>query len=169
MRQLNPQQRLFVFYMFERQRCSATAAVRLAGYADPGPQSSSARSYASQLMHNPKIKAAMHEYAKDRIHAMLPDASRAMQEILNDAQHVDRYKVAKAIHGLSGITEVVEKHVVHEHSLISPQQKIEAIRAFAIQNGLDPTKMLGTITDAEFTEVQSPQEMSIEDELAELA
>ena len=159
MAKLAPIERIFICMLFEGLK--PTDALRKAGYDAPSDEA--LRKQASRLMHRPAIGDALLEECKRRKKDQLPTLDKALAAIISDTHSKDHFKAIRLGYQQAGLVEVQERNV---NVSIGPSQKekLDSIKIWAAELGLDPAKLLGSITDvetidaieAEFTEVPQP-------------
>lgn len=153
---ISPRHRAFVMGYFEAG-ANATEAARLAGYEDNDNGSIKVTAY--RLVHRPAIVKAIQEEARRRLAAGgLPVAVKAVIDIASNPQHKDQAKAAAMIMDRAGVHATVEKNVNVNVTLTRAEKEAE-IRQMAEELGLDPAKLLGTVTiDAEYTEIPTQED-----------
>lgn len=142
MSSLSENQRAFVvawFWFGDRQKAAAAA-----GYSTINNNTLAQGAY--RLWHNPKIQAAIHEYAETGMHSLIPAAIAAMEEILKDKGHKDYAKAAMTILDRTGFHATTEQRVV-KVSDDSKLGKIERLVSLAKQMGIDPKVLIGRASD----------------------
>jgi hypothetical protein len=142
MRGLTELQRRFVLAMFSSPLSSATRWVRMAGFT--ALNGNVARVTAHRLMHDPKIAAAVQEFAGQHLSVVGPALSLGvMMKIARTRGHKDQFKAAAAIANRSGFHEKTEHHVLVSHTGEDP---VARIRRAAAELGVDPAALLGANT-----------------------
>jgi hypothetical protein len=117
--------------------------VRMAGYSD-GATRGNARVYAHRLKHDPKVEAAVFEYASQLMHTDGPLlAVQVMLRIARDNKHPKQLAAAEAIANRVGLHEMTEHKVKVEHSEESAEAKVERIKQIAALLGVDVGQLLG--------------------------
>jgi hypothetical protein len=156
MAKLEPLERVFVHLLFEGAK--PTDALRKAGY--DAPSEPALRKQASRLMRRPAIGDAMLEECKSRKKDMLPELDRQLVSIIKNKGHKDHLKALKTGYAMAGVVEVQQRDIHVTVSQVSQKEKLDSIRLWAKELGLDPAKLLGVNSlddlgtiDAEFTEV----------------
>lgn len=134
-----------------------TKAARAAGYAD----TPSLHTMARWLLDNEKVQAAIVEHGKARLHAMVPRALEALEDILI-VPGKDQLAAVKTVLNRAGLQERVTTDVNIKVTL-TDAEKIAAIRRNAVKLGIgneEVERLIGRVVDAEFTEVavQPPKE-----------
>lgn len=152
---LNPQQRAFVVAYCTTANCNATEAARQAGYSDPGTGSIRVRGH--QVLHHPKVLEAIREFTLASIRADAPVLVDALKKVAGSVQHKDQVKAIGMLLNRGGLPEITEKNI-NVNVTITKEEKIAEIRLMAEEMGLDPEKLLGNITDAEFEEVDPDED-----------
>ena len=125
-----------------------TLAARVAGYGNK--QGTSSAEYftviSSQLLANPKIQAAIEEYARGAVRAMAPDAVVAVLGLLEDRKHRDHAKVALAVMEKfdptpRGSLVQIENH--NTNVTVGGDAAIERIKELCAKHGFDADALLG--------------------------
>jgi hypothetical protein len=115
--------------------------VRMAGYST---HKIGAKVRGHRLVHDPKIEAAVFEYASALMHTEGPLLSVAvMMEIARDKEHPRQLQAAEAIADRIGLHRLSEHRVRVEHSEESAEAKVERIRMVASLLGVDVSQLLG--------------------------
>lgn len=164
MKALSEPQRAFVNALIETGAEDYTRAAAMAGY---GGTEGSRRVSACKLMQNPKVLAAMREEADRRIHGSVLLATAALEEIVRDKQHKDRFKAADRLLERAGlIVETSHRVTVEDNRTTEEIEK--RVTELAVKYGLNPKQLLGRVStgvaeknnavDAEFTEVPPEDE-----------
>lgn len=156
MEALNERQRGFVIAYCTMGYADKTAAARAAGYKE-SPNGRGLSTQAQALMHNPRIQAAVVEFGKARLHEMLPNALKALEDIVNQPGHKKQLDAARVIMNRAGLQE----RMIVEHTgeiLLSAKEKVMEIKQMAKLLGLKPEDVLGQITDVEFEDVPAEAE-----------
>lgn len=143
MAQLNENQRAFVvgwFHFGDKHK-----AAEAAGYSTINYNTLCQGVY--KLWHNPKVQAAIQEYARTQMSSLVPGALAVYEEILRDPGHKDHAKVATEIFNRTGfhaMTEVLRTDRVDPNDRMA---QIERITKLAQKLGIDPKSLLGTAAD----------------------
>jgi phage terminase small subunit len=142
MRGLTELQQKFVLAMFSSPLSNATRWVKLAGFT--AANGNVARVTAHRLMHDPKIAAAVQEFAGQHLSVVGPALSLGvMMKIARTRGHKDQFKAAAAIANRSGFHETTEHRVTVDHRDQTGDAVIERIKAAAAKLGVDPAVLLG--------------------------
>ncbi len=151
MRALNPRQRLFVQAYLHIYPPNASKAARIAGYSDAGNGAARVRGY--ELLHSEKVKSAMIEEAR-RLVAVegLPIGLHTLKTVAADPKHKDCVRASLALLNRGGLHETVEKNV-NVNVEVSEIEKIKQIWAFAINLGIDPYVLVGSLTEEEYAAI----------------
>lgn len=127
-------------------------------FLDAGYRSSNTKAQGvaiHQLLHQPKIVAALQEMAIAMFSKMTVPAIAAMQEILGDPYHKERTKVAMTILDRSAGFGTKTEHNVKVEHVVDDKEMLVKAKALALEMGVDPVKLLGArALDATFTEVE---------------
>ncbi len=160
---LSPQQRAFVIAYFTqaqgmggpRGKPSATAAARAAGYADNGTHA--IRQKGHEMLHNPRVQAAMLEHAQAIFGAHNPEMMYRLFGMARAAKS-ETVKLAalESVLNRGGMAPVQKVSVKHEH-VLSFDEKLLELQRLARLNGDDPAAavagLVGTsVSDAEEVE-----------------
>lgn len=140
----NEMQRAFVNAFLNTGGRNATAAAAEAGYCKDSKNPDSLKVVAYQVVHNPKIQAALLEVSKQRMRGAGVIAVSYLQEVLQDdtASTKDRMRAAVAVMDRTGMHAVMAQEVTHTHTLDLEGMK-SRITQLAEQLNLDPAKLLG--------------------------
>ena len=158
MRQLTALQRRFVVAWFHHSG-NATRAALSAGYSTSSP------GVAGHLcFHNPKVQAAIQEFAETIIKTEhLALAMSAISELLTDRgiEPAVRANLAKHVQAQVGLGPKVESKLIVEH--VDRQEQLRLLIRYAKETGRDPREVLGEcpdITDADYEilELEAPPE-----------
>lgn len=149
MKALLPKQRAFVLAYCTSANANGTEAARMAGYAD---RSDAIKVQASRLLKRPDILAGIREVVLQNMSADLPVLHEALKKVALSAQHKDQTKAILALMNRGGLPDVTERNI-NVNVTVSQAEKIAEIRQLADEMGLDPEKLLGSISDAEFEEI----------------
>lgn len=141
---LTDKQRRFVLAMFSYPTGNATRWVKLAGYAN---SEGGHRVMAHRLMHDPKVAAAVQEFAAQHLSVVGPALSLGvMIKIARTRNHKDQFKAAAALANRSGFHETTEHRVLVSHTDKTGEGVMERIRLAAAKLGVDPAVLLGENT-----------------------
>lgn len=157
MRAILPKQRAFVLALLDIGGQDNSKAAGLAGY---GGTPGSTRVQAHRLAHDPAILEAIKEEANKRLHSGAILGASVLLEIAKDPLHKDRLKAANALLDRGGLMVATQHKVTVEHTA-KDADVIQQIKAFAVELGIDPIKLLGSagvVIDAEFTPVETAVE-----------
>lgn len=165
MKNLNERQRAFVVAMIEMGGINYTRAALAAGYGNGNDESAAVQG--NRLAHDENVLAAIHEEAQRRMRSGAVMAVQTLLEIANDhgAENKDRLKAVDMILNRSGLHAVTEHNVKVERHDITDEGMVKRIKLLAEKQGLDPSRLLGSIgvtVDAEFSEVEPMQELQSE-------
>lgn len=131
------QRRFVVAWFVSGQR---EKAAHMAGYAgEPGDNLLSVSAH--QVWHNPRVQAAIIEYAKSSLKGLVPAALIALKSVIEDGGHKDRVKAVGMILNRVGLHETTEQVVVHQQE--SREEQLMRITEKARALGLDPKIVLG--------------------------
>lgn len=136
---LTEKQRGYVRAMASAPFARSSEWARRAGYSD---SSKGAKVAAFRLRHDPKIEAAVLEYAGQLLHqngAIL--AVSTMMEIARNKGHPKRLAAAEAIADRIGLHRLSEHKIVVEHQ--STEAMVARIKELAAKLGMDAEKLLG--------------------------
>lgn len=114
-------------------------AARAAGYEGEHPQS--VRNTAWKFAHDPKIKAALREYAEAHLSAVVPLAAQAMENILTNPAHKDHFKAVERVLNQAGMV-VATKHEVEVTDNRTTDELKSYIETIANAHGLDIKKII---------------------------
>lgn len=117
-----------------------TDAARAAGFGGEHPQS--VRNAAWKLAHDPKVRAAIREYAECHLNALVPMATTAMENIILNPAHKDHFKAVERILNQAGMT-IAQKHEVEVYDNRTADDLKTYIQTIASAHGLDVKKILG--------------------------
>jgi hypothetical protein len=136
---LTEKQRNYIKAMAANPFGASSAWARSAGYSD---SSKGAKVAAFRLRHDPKIEAAVLEYASTLMHRDGPVlAVSVMMEIARDKEHPRRLAAAEAIADRIGLHRLSEHKIVVEHQ--STEAMVARIRELAAKLGMDAEALLG--------------------------
>lgn len=150
MNALSDRERAFVIALYALACRDPVDAARAAGYTDNA--NGAIRVAAHRLMHRDTIQAAILEEGKRRMKGLMPVAMKHLGDIIENPQHKQQVAAIFGVLNRGGLHEVSEAKHVHE-IVMTRDQKIEEIKQFATQLGIDPRKLLGRVVDAEFEEI----------------
>lgn len=150
MKALSPQYRAFVLALCTTAGGKAAEAARQAGYVDN--HNGSIKVQGMRVKHKPEVQAAIREVCLQRITLDLPVLVDNLFNVATNTQHKDQVKAALALINRGGLPDVTERNI-NINVTVSKEEKVAEIRAMAEEMGLDPEKLLGNISDAEFTEI----------------
>lgn len=138
---LTEKQQRFVLAMFSAPTGNATRWVKAAGYANT---EGGYRVTAHRLMHDPKISAAVQEFAAQHLSVVGPVLSLGvMTKIARSQGHKDQFKAAAALANRSGFHETTEHRVLVRHTDQTGEGVMARIKAAAALLGVDPSVLLG--------------------------
>jgi phage terminase small subunit len=141
MQKLEVQAQVFVCMLFAGLD-SVTKAAEQAGYS--APTRNALRATAHRLLHRADVERAVVEEAKRRTSFLMPKAQAALEHLLDHPEHQDHFKAVKAVReetfGPAAVRKIVDMSV---NITVSDNDKIKAIREFAVSHGIDPKKFLG--------------------------
>lgn len=156
MQALTVKEQMFVCLLFAGLG-SVTQAAQDAGYQSINRKALSV--LAHRLLHRQDIGQAVIEESKRRTTFLMPKAQRALENLLDNPQHVDHFKAIKMTREESGLSAAVRKIVDVNVNFndMSQTDKVRHIVAFAAKKGIDPKTLLGydplvETVDAEFEE-----------------
>jgi phage terminase small subunit len=125
-------------------------AARLAGYEPKW-----ARQKAYELMHHPKVLAAIRREADLKLQASVLLGTQVLEEIALDEKHKDRLKAATELLNRGGMMLIQRVEHTHKDDRTAAEL-VNFIRTLAVRNGMDPQKLLGhteEVEDADYDEV----------------
>lgn len=140
MARLSEQQRRFVVALLQQTIANPTQAARDAGYSDVAD---GAKVRAFDLMHNPKILAALKEEMGKRIALGAIVGIYGLQTIATDTKHKDHLKACVALADRGGYSPIVQQEIRVEHTDRTGAALMDRIKELAAKHGLDPEKLLG--------------------------
>lgn len=152
---INSMQRAFVIAYVTLTNGDATAAAREAGYTDN--KNGGLHVQAHRLTRRPDVLAAIREVVVARVAANLPVYVNALEKVATSAQHKDQVKALGMLLSRGGLPDITQRDL-NINITVNKDQQIAEIRQMAEEMGLDPAKLLGTVTDAEFTEIPKGME-----------
>lgn len=154
MQKLTAQQQDFVFAFWETG--NQTEAARRAGYSITSRHVTKAQG--SRLMHNPQVRAAIQEFAGN---VLTLDGTRQavlkLVELLGSEDEKIALSAAKTILDRTGIVAATT-HNVNVEVTLTQREKVAKLAELATQAGLDPAQVLGNVVDAEFEDIEEPEE-----------
>ena len=160
MSRLTAQEQLFVLCFFENGG-NQSKALETAGYQFKNENSRNR--LAHYYIHKQSVKEAIREEHERRNIMMVPKVQRAMEHLVEHSEHQDHFKALKYVSDTAGVTKSVER-VLKVDVTVSDQEKVEAIRRFAVNHGIDPKKLLGfDAVDAEYREVEEWEDEDVSD------
>jgi hypothetical protein len=132
-----------------------TEACRLAGFADKSRGSLNVTAH--RLFHDPRMLLALKELGEKHLVAGIPDALRAIDEIVADREHPDRLKAAKMrIDRAYPLQTTHRVEVEHKHVAVPDEAALtETLNTIALRFGLDQQKVISRpqVIDAEYEAV----------------
>ena len=163
MSKLTAQEQLFVLNFFDNGG-NQTKALEDAGWE--AKNRNTLNRLAHYHIHRKEVMEAIKEESQRRTVMMTAKVQAAVEALVDNPQHQDHFKALKMMRDDAGVSRAVER-VLNVKVEVTDADKIEAIKLFAINHGMDPKKFLGFDPDqaveAEFSEVR-PED----DELREL-
>lgn len=149
MKALLPMQQAFVLAYCTSSEGNATKAAKEAGYSN-NTNAISVQAY--RLTHRPDVLAAIREMTVARVSAGLPVYVEALEKVAKNVQHKDQVKAIGMLLNRGGMPDVRE--INHNVVVTVTRAEKEAeIRQMAEELGMDPEKLLGTVTEAEYEEI----------------
>lgn len=115
-------------------------AARASGYGGEHPQS--VRNAAWKLAHDPRIKAALREYAEAHLSGLVPLATTALENILLNPAHTSHFKAVERILNQAGMV-IAQKHEVDVVDNRTADELKSYVMSIANAHGLDVKKILG--------------------------
>lgn len=158
MQALNEKQRRFVLALYQVKpgHGAQVRAAKLAGYKCTTPESWAA--FASRLIHDQKVQAALREHDQKVLRASAPRALRALQGLVEDPGHRDHARgigmVLDRVHPVETRHFVRSEHEYVHRVVVDEETALRRIAEIAKRVGLDPRKIAPTI-DAEFTAIEN--------------
>jgi len=149
---LTPWRRAFVA-AYCTNGCKGAEAVRSAGTAAQDPDSPKQQAW--RTLQRPDVRAAIRELTLAGIQTDLPKYRDALIDIASNSQHKDQVKALLALMNRGGLNEIVEKNI--NVNVRTEADKLARIRDLAEKHGIPISTVLGTVTDAEFTELPAPK------------
>lgn len=160
MQALTARQRAFVIAFFAAGDGNAKGAARAAGFATKSDIS--LRVHAHATLHNPRVQAAMHEYARSRLQANVPTRLKELDHLATSREVKDEVRLKAVLGSLSRAGLGGEINVNQNHSVvISFDEKLLELKRLAALNGDDPDKAIeglvvpqdgAGVSDAEYEE-----------------
>jgi hypothetical protein len=158
MSKLNSQEQLFVLCFFENGG-NQGKALETAGF-DFKNRNTRDR-LAHYYIHKKEIMEAIKEESQRRTVMLAPKVQAAIEALVDNPQHEAHFKALKMARDDAGISRAVER-VLNVNVTVTDQEKLEAIKLFAKNHGIDPKKFLGydpeKVEDAEFSELTPEEE-----------
>jgi hypothetical protein len=158
MKKLDAREQLFVLCFFENGG-NQTEALASAGWE--AKNRNTLYRLANYHIHRKEVMDAIREESQRRTVMLSAKVQRAIENIVENPQHQDHFKALKLLRDDAGVSRAVER-VLSVRVEVSDNEKIEAIKQFALAHGLSPTKFLGFDPDkaveAEFSEVDTEAE-----------
>jgi phage terminase small subunit len=124
MSKLTEQQRRFVLALLMQAIPNFAQAARDAGYSDAFD---GAKVRAFELMHNPRILAALKEEMSKRIALGAIVGIYGLQAIASDPDHKDHLKACVALADRGGYSPIVQQEIRVEHTIKSPMERIKEL------------------------------------------
>lgn len=140
---LTERQRRFAWWMGTAGALNATDAARKAGYSDPGGDNAAVRVRAHELMHNPKVRAAVEEVARVELKSLAPLAIAAAKGILEDPEHPSHGRMVEAVLDRTGFIAET-RHSVHVEHRVDTRELEALARRLAAESGVSPERLLGS-------------------------
>ena len=137
MARLTEQQRRFVVAVLQQTVLNASQAAEEAGYGQAG-----VRVRAHELMHNPKVQAALKEEMSKRIALGAIVGIYGLQAIAADPNHKDHLKACVALADRGGYSPIVQQEIKVEHTDRTGAALMERIKELAKKHGMDAQKLL---------------------------
>lgn len=145
MSKLSEQQQNFIIAYWSSD--TQHEAARIAGYKSDNLNALKVQ--ASRLLHSPKIRAALQEFAGNIL--MAEGVKTAVNRLL-ELMHSDNEKVAldavKTFLDRNGMVAATQ-HNVNVEVTLTREEKVAKLREFAAQTGMDTAKVLGNVIDLE--------------------
>lgn len=138
MAKLTEQQRRFVIAVLQQTVLNASQAAEAAGYGLPG-----IRVRAFELMHNPKVMAALKDEMSKRIALGAIVGIYGLQAIASDPDHKDHLKACVALADRGGYSPIVQQEIKVEHTDRTGAALMDRIKELAAKHGLDAGQLLG--------------------------
>jgi hypothetical protein len=139
MARLTEQQRRFVVAVLQQTVVNATQAAKDAGYSDVAD---GAKVRGHELMHNPKVLAALKEEMGKRIALGAIVGIYGLQAIAADPDHKDHLRACVALADRGGYSPIVHQEIKVEHTDRTGAALMDRIKELAQKHGLDPEKLL---------------------------
>jgi phage terminase small subunit len=146
MEKLTERQKDFVVAYWQTD--NATEAARRAGYKADNPDAIKAQAW--RLTHDPKIKAALQEFAGNVLSAEgIKRAIKTHLELMDgDIDPKVRLAAAKSILDRTGIVAATQQNI-NVNVTLTREEKVAKLAELAMQAGLDPKDVLGAVVDLE--------------------
>lgn len=132
----NDRWRAMVEWLIESGSNNLTEAARQAGFAD----TPNLKVTASRIGQDERFIAAKAEYGQGKMANLLPLALKAMEEMVADPEHRQRFQAADRILNGSGLHPKTEVHHVQQ---LTSEEMITKIRSLAEFLKVDPSVLLG--------------------------
>lgn len=141
MRALTDKQRGYVLAMAADPFGNPTRWAKAAGYSD---KSQAAKVTAHYLAHNPKVEAAVQEFARSSLHTLGPMlATAGMLRIARNPNHPKHMRALETIANRVGLHETTEQRMSVHHTDRTGVAMLERIKELAVVLGVDPARLLG--------------------------
>lgn len=141
MRALTEKQRRFVMAMACDPFGSASGWAKAAGYSDTGE---ACKVRGSQLIHDPRIEAAVAEFARGCLNTVGPLlGTHALLTIAADREHPKHLRAVEMLLNRVGLHEKTEHHVSVAHIDQTGAAMAERIKRLAEKYGIDAGRLLG--------------------------
>lgn len=153
MRVLTPKMRKFVWAVLEAGNSNFADAAAVAGYTCKNRNSLRVTGY--RLAHDGRIRDAIVEEGRRRIHSGVILAASTLMEIMGDetVKASDRLKAVGMVLNRAGIPETTEHKVIVEHTG-SDREELKRIVMDLKDRGLDPAEYLSkfgiTLSEVEY-------------------
>ena len=120
-----------------------TEAARIAGYAN----TPTIKVTAHKLAHDEKIQAAIQEQNRRTLRVGTLEAVAYLLETVRNtkAETKDRLKAAQMVLDRGGLHALSEHQVTVNHNHMSVEEKAKRVRDWAVKQGIDPDKLLGSL------------------------
>lgn len=152
MSRLTGQEQLFVLCFFENGG-NQSKALETAGFQFKN--TNSRNRMAHYYIHKQEIKDAIKEEHERRNVMLVPKVQRAIENLIDHPEHQDHFKALKMASDNAGVSKSVER-VLKVDVTVSDKDKIERIKLFAINHGIDPKKLLGYDPDGNPEQTAEP-------------
>jgi phage terminase small subunit len=120
-------ERKFVWIYVHDPAIKPTDAARLAGFSDPGGESSAIRVRTHELMHSERVLDAIEEVAKQAVRGLVVPALRAVTTLIESPKHRDHAKTALSLLSRAGIGENLNVNVQGEVAVNHTDAALEAL------------------------------------------